>query len=886
MFINFNDAKKVAVGCLAMSSCAFFLWINQSGIRADQTNVQQSTGNTMIQVAASTNEQSVNQSTINPQDHGNYACLDREQVDANGNLNVAGWHATNASQGCQYHYLIAYDATNHREISRQNVTNQVVSRPDVAKVHQVYGAANSGFKTTFKLGNQIASLDQVQIISRYANDVAGNGNPVDYWFAPITINRSNYAHLDKVAVADNHLVISGWHATNLAVNKPHHYIIVLDRSNNREVGRYLIKEPVPRPDVTKALSGVVGVAKAGFVARFPLANISFNHQLQILSRYSASADGNRDYVDYWFKPITMGNETNRGNLDRFNLSNGKTLSIAGWHANDLAKFERNHFLILYDQTAKRQVDVIKAKSVDRPDVGKAFPNIKQADHSGFNGRFDINNYQLQAGHTYTIVSRYSSSNQENGGHGQHTDYWFAPFTLNKQASYLDTVRMTNDGLQVAGWLTSDQSLNKPNAYLIVLNNGHEIKRVKLSMTARPDVARLYSHVFNSMNSGFSCLVPFKPAQITGNMQIILRLSGSADGNRDYVDLLNKQFNSNDGSFDRIDVNQNSIYVSGWHASNQSSMKPYQWLIFLDTNGHELYRQRVLDVNNPRNDLAKQRAYILNASHAGFKLGFNIPRQLQNHVVRIIHRITDDKNGNGNYVDRYSALVDINAYSQRLKNRWQQIINSYGMPVSIAIQKADTGEVIDFTNASGQSFVTASTVKVGILEKLLHNQGGNLTGAQLATASRMIEVSDNSAATALYNEIGGMNGLNELFRELGLTASHCYGHWGLTMTNATDQLKLLHEIFLNPTSNYLNRSGQQVIQNLMAQVTPSQRWGISAGSSNFYIKNGWNTTDAWNVSSIGYIPGKYTIAIYTKNPSYNNCRNLIEQLAMATRQTVG
>ncbi|HJA22177.1 MAG TPA: hypothetical protein H9721_06420 [Candidatus Limosilactobacillus intestinipullorum] len=73
---------------------------------------------------------------------------------------------------------------------------------------------------------------------------------------------------------------------------------------------------------------------------------------------------------------------------------------------------------------------------------------------------------------------------------------------------------------------------------------------------------------------------------------------------------------------------------------------------------------------------------------------------------------------------------------------------------------------------------------------------------------------------------------------------------------------------------------------MARVTPIQNWGISAGSSNFYIKDGWNTTDAWNVSSIGYIPGKYTIAVYTKNPSFDACRNFIQQLALTTRQIVG
>lgn len=197
---------------------------------------------------------------------------------------------------------------------------------------------------------------------------------------------------------------------------------------------------------------------------------------------------------------------------------------------------------------------------------------------------------------------------------------------------------------------------------------------------------------------------------------------------------------------------------------------------------------------------------MNAGQAGYKLGFNIPAQLQHHVVRIIHRITDDCNGNGNYVDFYSNPVDINAYAQRLVTGWQQIANRFGMPVSIAVQLANTGEVVNFTNVSEQKFIMASTAKVGILTKLLHNQGGQLNSGQMATATRMIEVSDNNAANELYAEIGDLSGLNQFYREMGMTSTYCPTHCGLTLTTATDQLRLLHEIFLNPHPTYLNQQG--------------------------------------------------------------------------------
>lgn len=886
MIINFNRAKKVAAGCLAMSSCAFILWMSQANGQAATTT---NTPVTLVQSndPAATTASTQDASNYNQNDQGNYANLDSAQIDDQGNLNVSGWHATNVSRNRQYHYIIAYDQTNNRELGRVNVTANPVARPDVQRVHNVYGANESGFKASFDLSQQIASLDQVQIISRYTGDAHGNGDAADYWFGPITVDRNNRANLDNVTVTNNQLVIAGWHATNLAANKPYHYVIVIDRTaNGREVGRYLVKNSVSRPDVAKAFPGIGGARRSGFKATFSLANLNLTHQLQVVSRYSANATGNSNYVDYWFSPITNANEANQGHLDGYRLANGKELTVSGWHATNLAKLANNHFLILYDQTANRQVGQVLVSAVNRPDVAKACPAITMAGQAGFTGHFDLTKAQLFAGHTYAVVSRYSTSSQGNGSQGQYLDYWFTPFKLDQQGAWLDSVKMTANGLQVAGWMASDQSVNRPNAFVIVLNNGKEVARAKLNLVARPDVAKRLPQIYNSQNSGFSQLVKFKPNVINGIMQVLLRFAASQDGNSNYVDLLNQHYGSNDGAFDQISVSPNSIYVSGWYASDQSANKPYQWLIFVDQAGHELYRQQVLDVNNARSDLANNRAYILNAGQAGFKLGFNIPSQLQHQVVRIIHRITDDQAGNGNYVDFWSSPVDINAYAQRLVSRWQQIANSYAMPVSIAVQMADTGEIISFTNVPGQTFVTASTVKVGILEKLPHNQGGNLNAAQLATATKMIEVSDNDAATELYHEIGGMGGLNQLYRELGLTSTYCAGRWGLTTTTATDQLKILHEIFLNPNSAYLNKQGQQTIQYLMARVSPSQNWGISAGSSNFYIKDGWNTTDAWNVSSIGYIPGKYTIAVYTKNPSFDTCRNFIQGLATATRQIVG
>lgn len=248
--------------------------------------------------------------------------------------------------------------------------------------------------------------------------------------------------------------------------------------------------------------------------------------------------------------------------------------------------------------------MVRVTNSDRPDVQKVYQNIATAGHSGFNADFALAADQLCAGHTYSIVSRYSTSSDGNGGTGQYTDMWFKAFTLNQQNYYLDSIKMGQDGLQVAGWMTSDYSLDRPYAFVIVLADGHEIARKAVTLTPRPDVAKVNPAVFNSLTSGFKTTVNFNPAAVTGNLQVILRFTNDPVGNGDFSDQYSSSYASNDGWFDQINVSDKGIYVSGWHASDQSANKPYQYLIFIDTRtGQELYRQRVLDNNRERGDLA-------------------------------------------------------------------------------------------------------------------------------------------------------------------------------------------------------------------------------------------------------------------------------------------
>lgn len=661
-----NDDSKTAT--LVSNNNTLTTAQSDQNTTATVNNQTQTTQNNTVAVATREAKQ---QPSYDTNDHGNYAWMDSVKLNDNGQVQVIGWHATNDSADKPYHYIIAFDNTTNSEIGRVLV-NDPVTRNDVQQAHNVYGADKSGFNVTFNINPDVlANADSIQFISRYSASGTGNSNYTDFWYAPITFDKQNHAFLDVVTVKDGQLQVAGWNATNQAANKKYHTIIVYDRTDNKVVGSQIV-ESVARPDVAKVYPNVVNADKSGFVANFDLSQLNLNHQLQIISRYGTNVAGNGTNVDYYFTPITNGNYTNQGNLDNFNISDGQHLNVAGWHADDISKLESNHFLILFDNTTNKQVAMVKPAQINRPDVAKVYQSVATAGQSGFNVSFDLSSLNLTPGHSYSVVSRYSTSNNGNGGDGQYTDYWFSPVTLDQQDYFLDQLSMTNDGLHVAGWMASDYSKGRDNAYLIVLNDGKEIARQKLDLFNRADVAKAKSSIYNSLKSGFNTTVKFNPALATGNLQVLMRFSSAANGDSDYTDQCTPSYASNASFFDSIQVSDNGIYVSGWHASDQSANKPYQYLIFLDANtGQELYRQRVLDINRSRSDIAAAYPTIINADKSGYQLGFAIPSQLDHHTVRIIHRITDDINGNGNYVDVTSDPVSIH------NNRWAWPFPSVG-----------------------------------------------------------------------------------------------------------------------------------------------------------------------------------------------------------------
>lgn len=145
---------------------------------------------------------------------------------------------------------------------------------------------------------------------------------------------------------------------------------------------------------------------------------------------------------------------------------------------------------------------------------------------------------------------------------------------------------------------------------------------------------------------------------------------------------------------------------------------------------------------------------------------------------------------------------------------------------------------------------------------------------------MIELSDNDAATDLWDSADGAAGIGSFNSSVGLTATtpspcvECSGFpwpgWGLTTTTPSDQIALLR-LLVEPSS-LLNATEQQYALNLMESVVPSERWGVTGGVPSgvtIALKNGWlplNTADTdWQVNSIGWVSGDgrdYLLAVMT------------------------
>ena len=219
-------------------------------------------------------------------------------------------------------------------------------------------------------------------------------------------------------------------------------------------------------------------------------------------------------------------------------------------------------------------------------------------------------------------------------------------------------------------------------------------------------------------------------------------------------------------------------------------------------------------------------------------------------------------------------------------------------VTAAVYDIATGQTWTFGSSEPQA--EASIVKLNILEALYAQHGagsGGLSAADTSLARKMMEDSDNDAATTLWYEAGGPSRIASFDTSAGLThtePSSCvqcpdfaWPGWGLTTTTPTDQLALLREL-IKP-STLLTGAQRNSALELMENVSPSQRWGVSGGvpaQATVALKDGWlplnEAKTNWQVNSVGWISGRgrnYLMAVLTTgNPTEQYGIDTIDEVA--------
>ena len=339
----------------------------------------------------------------------NQAYLDK--LSANGDtLTVTGWHATNQAAGRPYHYIIAWDRNLGHEIARQKVT--AVSRPDVAKAYStVANAVNSGFSVKFNLTPQFFN-DNIQFISRWTDDAAGNGNAVDYWFKPM--NRTNRANLDSVTLSNGQVRVAGWHATDLSQLEPNHYLIVFDNTTGQQVASEKV-DLQSSQDVKNVFGDIQTADHSRFNYTFNSLHLISGHNYSLVSRYSADANGNGNdgaHTDSWLNMGTF--QQSAYSIDHVAL-NRRHMTVQGWVANDNAMTRPYAYAILLQNG--HEIGRQRLNLSERADVAKVYPQIYRSQYSGFNTSFDLPTASTNG---LQLVLRFTD---DPAGNGNSSDKW-------------------------------------------------------------------------------------------------------------------------------------------------------------------------------------------------------------------------------------------------------------------------------------------------------------------------------------------------------------------------------------------------------------------------------------------------------------------------------
>lgn len=478
-------------------------------------------------------------------------------------IDVSGWHATNQYKTGMDHYLIALNGDNNQELYRGKV--ETVSRPDVQKVYpKAPISENGGFKASIPV-DRLNNVSSVRFVSRYTNDTNGEINGgADFWYPTI---QTKAGYLDNFKVNGNNIEVSGWHADDQSVNKSNHFLILFDKTKNKEITRQAVKTLASSDVARNGYNEIVNADHSRFSANFTITPAMLGDELTIVSRYSSDAkNGEENRSDYWFNnSLKLGKDKNAGYLDQFRIDNkSNKVIVSGWNANDQSTILTNHYLILFDKTANHEVARQAVKTLASADVAQnGFADVNNADHARFTTSFDIT--PAMVGHQFVLVSRYTDDAKN--GEGNHIDYWYNNnVNLNNNQAWLDHFTQNGTTISASGWHAADASMIDSHHFIILwdLSKGREIARKEVTNVASPDINNVYGNILGANNARFTVNFNIDGQYAHDAMQLVSRYSNADNGEGNYsqVWLTNQYLNLYQNPSWMYQINYSQIQPSG------------------------------------------------------------------------------------------------------------------------------------------------------------------------------------------------------------------------------------------------------------------------------------------------------------------------------------
>lgn len=220
------------------------------------------------------------------------------------------------------------------------------------------------------------------------------------------------------------------------------------------------------------------------------------------------------------------------------------------------------------------------------------------------------------------------------------------------------------------------------------------------------------------------------------------------------------------------------------------------------------------------------------------------------------------------------------------------LQNLGNNVGVEVYDVDNG--VYFSYNGNNSFLAASSIKVPIMLSVLdmvEKDNRSLTASETSNMKAMIEYSNNDSTTALFDEIGGVSGLNKYLNDIGVSGISTAKAWGDSTITPQSMVSILTKLY---QGNILNYSDRTFALSLMEDVEEGEQIGVGDTAPSYAtvaMKDGWVTdnNNLWVVNSSGIVTSKYgtiIISIYTDNQdTLEDGQELVQTIATSIAQSL-